>query len=121
MRPSSTMLCSGIFVTSLLLGVASASGIQKRWTNGDAATGTTDSKVTEDCTYWANNIETSDTCESVETYFGITQAQLIAWVSRDNFEDQPWKNQAQIKDIESRISSRLLRFDHRLELLRLWT
>ncbi|KAJ6025073.1 hypothetical protein N7540_005870 [Penicillium herquei] len=73
------MFYSGIFVTSLLFGSASASRIQKRWTNGDAATGTTDPNVTNDCTYWANNIETGDTCESLEAYFGMTQAQLIAW------------------------------------------
>jgi hypothetical protein len=98
------MFYSGIFVTFLLFGAASASRTQKRWTNGDAATGTTDPNVTDDCTYWANNIETGDTCESLESYFGITQAQLIAWVSRHimNILETPslGENQAEIKPLK---------------------
>ncbi|KAK5807559.1 hypothetical protein VI817_001817 [Penicillium citrinum] len=56
-----------------------ASVAHKRWTNGDAATGSTDPNVTNDCTYWANGIESGDTCETLEAYFDISQEQLIRW------------------------------------------
>ncbi|KAH1765798.1 hypothetical protein KXX41_003141 [Aspergillus fumigatus] len=65
--------------TALLLGVANAATLAKRWSNGDVATGTTDPNVASGCTYWANSIASSDTCESLNAYFGITIAQLVSW------------------------------------------
>ncbi|KAH1500856.1 hypothetical protein KXX52_008874, partial [Aspergillus fumigatus] len=73
------MLVSVILTPALLLGVANAATLAKRWSNGDVATGTTDPNVASGCTYWANSIASSDTCESLNAYFGITIAQLVSW------------------------------------------
>ncbi|KAJ9211201.1 hypothetical protein DTO166G4_7227 [Paecilomyces variotii] len=68
------------FVLSCLLAQAAASPrIQKRWLNGDTATGTTDPDVTSDCEYWANDISATDTCAELEMYFDATVAELHAW------------------------------------------
>ncbi|KAH1422165.1 hypothetical protein KXW31_009157 [Aspergillus fumigatus] len=75
------MLVSVILTPALLLGVANAATLAKRWSNGDVATGTTDPNVASGCTYWANSIASSDTCESLNAYFGITIAQLVSWSS----------------------------------------
>ncbi|PYI34514.1 LysM domain protein [Aspergillus indologenus CBS 114.80] len=67
-------------VLSCLLAQAVASPrLQKRWLNGDTATGTTDPDVTGDCEYWANDISATDTCAELETYFDATVAELHAW------------------------------------------
>ncbi|KAL6234218.1 hypothetical protein BDW75DRAFT_241322 [Aspergillus navahoensis] len=70
-------------VSSLLLhaflAVLANAGVIKRWSKGNFATGDTDPKVTTACTYWANSIALGDTCASLESYLGITQAQLISW------------------------------------------
>ncbi|KAL4977418.1 hypothetical protein BDW66DRAFT_158791 [Aspergillus desertorum] len=47
--------------------------------HGNSATGTTDPDVTSDCQYWANDIDSDDTCAEIESYFGITMTDLKAW------------------------------------------
>jgi hypothetical protein len=64
-----------------LLGTAHAVSIEKRFSNGDFATGDMDPNVSSGCTYWANSITASDTCAVLESYLGITVAQLTSWVS----------------------------------------
>ncbi|KAE8141300.1 hypothetical protein BDV38DRAFT_279203 [Aspergillus pseudotamarii] len=49
------------------------------WINGESATGPTESSVVDQCEYWANDIGSSDSCESIEAYFGITRAQFRSW------------------------------------------
>ncbi|KAL4981676.1 LysM domain protein [Aspergillus falconensis] len=73
MRPSA------IFVACLLTNAVSSKVLQKRWLNGNSATGTTDPDVTSDCQYWANDISSDDTCAELESYFGITITDLKAW------------------------------------------
>ncbi|EAW14094.1 putative LysM domain protein [Aspergillus clavatus NRRL 1] len=73
------MILTPLLLTSLITGTARASAIQKRFTNGDSPTGTTDPNVVKDCSYWANSITSSDTCVNLENYFGITTAQLTFW------------------------------------------
>lgn len=75
------MLLSRIVTSGLLIGVANAAEIARRWANSHNATGTTDPNVSTGCTYWANTITSSDTCASLESYFGVTIAQLVSWVS----------------------------------------
>lgn len=69
-----------VYATLALLGVGAAKAQQEHWTNGASATGTTDPNVANDCTYWANNIASDATCEGIETYFGISHAELTTWV-----------------------------------------
>ncbi|GIC89055.1 putative LysM domain protein [Aspergillus udagawae] len=83
------MLLSVILTPALLLGVANAATLGKRWSKGEAATGTTDPNVASGCTYWANSVTSSDTCASLNAYFGITTAQLVSWV-RVNFSPLRW-------------------------------
>ncbi|CAG8250537.1 unnamed protein product [Penicillium salamii] len=68
---SSSLLC-------LSLGI-SAADINRRWTNGDTATGTTGNSEIEGCEYWVNDIGTGDSCETIEAYFGITKKQFLSW------------------------------------------
>ncbi|CAI7571824.1 unnamed protein product [Penicillium glandicola] len=72
------MLSSNVFIHSLLLGVAAAA-TQGGWTNGPSATGTKDPNVAVGCDYWANDVQSSDTCDSLVEFFGITQKQLVSW------------------------------------------
>lgn len=68
-----------IIAQGLFLGLASTAVI-RRWSNGGSASGTTDPDVASGCTYWANDIASGDTCDSLQTYFGITVEQLVSWV-----------------------------------------
>ncbi|PLB44330.1 hypothetical protein P170DRAFT_503006 [Aspergillus steynii IBT 23096] len=68
-----------VALTLLLLGSANAATIGLQFTNGDSATGETDPNVSSGCTYWANSIESTDTCAALENYYGITTAQLVSW------------------------------------------
>ncbi|KAJ5655288.1 hypothetical protein N7507_007238 [Penicillium longicatenatum] len=52
---------------------------KKRWLNGDAATGTTDPDVTDNCEFWANDISSTDTCAELESYFDASISELHAW------------------------------------------
>ncbi|KAH8692157.1 LysM domain protein [Talaromyces proteolyticus] len=72
------MLAITALVYGLFLGRTLAHSV-KRWTNGGLATGKTDPNVVADCDYWANVIESGDTCESLESHFGLTAAQLATW------------------------------------------
>ncbi|KAL5365890.1 hypothetical protein BJX96DRAFT_159953 [Aspergillus floccosus] len=65
--------------TLALLGLANAATLRKRFSNGDFATGDTDPNVTSGCTYWANSISSTDTCTALESFYGITTAQLVSW------------------------------------------
>ncbi|KAB8229013.1 uncharacterized protein BDW43DRAFT_322438 [Aspergillus alliaceus] len=49
------------------------------WSNGASATGMTDPYVVDGCEFWANNIESSDSCESIEVFFGITRQEFQIW------------------------------------------
>ncbi|RJE24636.1 LysM domain protein [Aspergillus sclerotialis] len=71
-------MVSSILLQGLLCGLAS-SAVIKRWSNGGSATGPTDPDVASGCTYWANDIANGDTCDSLESYFGITIDQLVSW------------------------------------------
>ncbi|KAL4966219.1 LysM peptidoglycan-binding domain-containing protein [Aspergillus stella-maris] len=73
------MRLNELFTQALLVGVGATSAIERRWTNGDNATGSTDPNVTNDCTYWANDIADGDTCPSIAAYYDITESELIAW------------------------------------------
>ncbi|KAJ5710539.1 LysM domain protein [Penicillium malachiteum] len=69
-----------ILTISCLLAHATASTrIQRRWLNGDAATGTTDPDVTDNCEFWANDISSTDTCAELESYFDASITELHAW------------------------------------------
>ncbi|KAH2160340.1 hypothetical protein KXW37_010006 [Aspergillus fumigatus] len=71
-----------IFSTILALtlwGSANAATLGRRFSNGDFATGETDPNVSSGCTYWANSIKSTDTCAALESYYGITIAQLVSW------------------------------------------
>ncbi|KAJ5135357.1 uncharacterized protein N7515_004635 [Penicillium bovifimosum] len=72
------MILSRAF-TLALLGLANAATLRKRFSNGDFATGDTDPNVTSGCTYWANSISSTDTCTALESFYGITTAQLVSW------------------------------------------
>lgn len=48
---------------------------------GDKATGETDPDVTENCSRWANEIASGDTCKKLESDFDIDYLQLHEWVS----------------------------------------
>jgi hypothetical protein len=74
------MLRSNLLIHSLLLGAAAAAS-QGKWTNGPSATGTKDPNVAVGCDYWVNDVQSSDTCDAVVDFFGITQKQLVSWVS----------------------------------------
>lgn len=79
-----------IFSTILALtlwGSANAATLGRRFSNGDFATGETDPNVSSGCTYWANSIKSTDTCAALESYYGITIAQLVSWVSKQ--EESP--------------------------------
>jgi hypothetical protein len=71
------MLLSVILTPALRLGVAIAAILRKGWSNGEVATGTTDPNVASGCMYWANSVTSSDTCASLNAYFGMTIAQLV--------------------------------------------
>jgi hypothetical protein len=71
----------GLTLAFAVLASSSATILSKRWTNGDSPTGDTDPGVTTGCSYWANSIAEGDTCADLLQYFGITTAQLVAWVS----------------------------------------
>jgi hypothetical protein len=82
-----------IFSTILALtlwGSANAATLGRRFSNGDFATGETDPNVSSGCTYWANSIKSTDTCAALESYYGITIAQLVSWVSKqEESTDEP--------------------------------
>ncbi|RDW63078.1 putative LysM domain protein [Aspergillus mulundensis] len=61
------------------LELSTATPLSKRFSNGDFATGETDPDVSTACTYWANSISSSDTCADLESYYGLTIAQLVSW------------------------------------------
>ncbi|KAF7159652.1 hypothetical protein CNMCM5623_005032 [Aspergillus felis] len=67
------------FLALTLWGSANAATLGRRFSNGDSATGETDPNVSSGCTYWANSIQSTDTCAALESYFGITIAQLVSW------------------------------------------
>lgn len=48
---------------------------------GDKATGESDPDVTENCSRWANDIASGDTCKKLESDFDIDYLQLDEWVS----------------------------------------
>lgn len=62
-----------------LLGpqLVNASSVAKRFSNGDFATGETGPNVSAACTYWANSILPTDTCTDLQSFYGITIAQLL--------------------------------------------
>lgn len=70
------------FLALAIFGSANGLAIHKRFDNGDFPTGDTDPNVTGVCTYWANSIEATDTCADLESYYGITVAQLASWITR---------------------------------------
>ncbi|KAI9043451.1 uncharacterized protein KD926_003602 [Aspergillus affinis] len=72
-------MVSSLALILALLGSANAATIELQFANGDSATGKTDPDVNSGCTYWANSIESTDTCAALEDYFGITTAQLVSW------------------------------------------
>jgi hypothetical protein len=74
------MLKSNLLIHSLVLGAAAAAS-QGDWTNGPKATGTKDPNAAVGCDYWANDVQSSDTCDALVDFFGITQKQLVSWVS----------------------------------------
>ncbi|KAJ5097343.1 hypothetical protein N7456_008064 [Penicillium angulare] len=61
-----------------LLGSQFAAALEL-FENGDSATGTKDPNVSSRYTYWANSILSTDTCADLESYYGITVAQLVSW------------------------------------------
>ncbi|KAJ5404288.1 hypothetical protein N7509_004159 [Penicillium cosmopolitanum] len=61
------------------LALLSSAQVQRRWTNADSATGKTGDLVIEGCEYWINDISKDDTCEAIESYFGITEQQFLSW------------------------------------------
>ncbi|THC88290.1 hypothetical protein EYZ11_012262 [Aspergillus tanneri] len=65
-----------------LLGSVNAATLGKRFSSGGFATGEKDPNVSSGCTCWANSIKLTDTCAALESYYGITIAQLVSWVSR---------------------------------------
>ncbi|RAK97321.1 uncharacterized protein BO80DRAFT_482371 [Aspergillus ibericus CBS 121593] len=67
------------FLALAILGLVNGLALQRRFDNGDFPTGETDPNVTSACTYWANSIESTDTCAGLESYYGITVAQLASW------------------------------------------
>ncbi|KAJ5893483.1 LysM domain protein [Penicillium taxi] len=73
------MLLPTIIASCLLFQDTVSQVNQKRWSNGDSASDYTDPDVTSDCEYWVNDISSTDTCAELETYFGITIAELHAW------------------------------------------
>ncbi|PYI03565.1 hypothetical protein BO78DRAFT_421474 [Aspergillus sclerotiicarbonarius CBS 121057] len=73
------MKASALFLSLLAFGPAIANaGFHKRWANGDNGTNPAPD-TTSDCSYWANNITSDDTCSELESYFDITFTQLKAW------------------------------------------
>lgn len=74
------LLGSNLPIHFLFVGLTAAAS-QGGWTNGPKATGMKDPNVAVGCSYWANNVQSSDTCQSVVDFFGITQKQLVSWVS----------------------------------------
>ncbi|KAJ6153352.1 hypothetical protein N7497_007671 [Penicillium chrysogenum] len=72
------MLKSNLLIHSLVLGAAAAAS-QGDWTNGPKATGTNDPNAAVGCDYWANDVQSSDTCDALVDFFGITQKQLVSW------------------------------------------
>ncbi|KAL4860715.1 hypothetical protein BDV12DRAFT_208904 [Aspergillus spectabilis] len=72
------MIYSTILAHGLFLGLAN-SAVIRRWTNSGSATGTTYPDVASRCMYWANNIFSGNSCDSVQSYFGITIDQLVSW------------------------------------------
>ncbi|PYH91868.1 LysM domain protein [Aspergillus ellipticus CBS 707.79] len=68
-----------LFLATLLARATASSTLQKRWLDGDSATGTTDPAVTDDCEYWANDISSTDTCAELESFFDVTITELHAW------------------------------------------
>ncbi|KAK1140706.1 hypothetical protein N8T08_009907 [Aspergillus melleus] len=72
-------MVSSLALILALLGSANAATTELQFANRDSATGQTDPDVSSGCTYWANSIESTDTCAALEDYFGITTAQLVSW------------------------------------------
>ena len=73
-----------------LFGAVNAATLGKRFSSADFATGETDPNVNSGCTYWANSIQSTDTCAALESYYGITHAQLVSWVrqKQNAFDDR---------------------------------
>lgn len=68
-----------LYTIQCLVAFASAD-IHRRWTNTDIATGNTGGTIIEGCEYWVNDIGLNDSCEAIESYFGITEKQFLSWV-----------------------------------------
>ncbi|KAJ5084905.1 hypothetical protein NUU61_009484 [Penicillium alfredii] len=49
------------------------------WKTGHKATGETDPNVTQNCSFWANDIASGDTCKALEKYFDLDFKQLHEW------------------------------------------
>ncbi|EAU30720.1 predicted protein [Aspergillus terreus NIH2624] len=75
------MQALSVLLTAMLMGAVSSVQAEGGWTTGRNATGTTDPNVTSNCTYWANDISSSATCEQVQEHFDIDFNHLHAWVS----------------------------------------
>ncbi|KAJ5212099.1 uncharacterized protein N7498_003745 [Penicillium cinerascens] len=63
-----------IFFIAALLGEAACA-----YKLGDKATGETDPDVIENCSRWANDIASGDTCKKLESDFDIDYLQLHEW------------------------------------------
>lgn len=74
------MVRPSVVLPALCLSASATATLQRKWTNGDTATGTTVGSVIEGCEYWINDLDTGDSCKSIEAYFGITEKQFLSWV-----------------------------------------
>ena len=74
------MVRPSVVLPALCLSASATATLQRKWTNGDTATGTTGGSVIEGCEYWINDLDTGDSCKSIEAYFGITEKQFLSWV-----------------------------------------
>lgn len=77
------MVRPSIVLPALYLSASVTATLQHKWTNGNTATGTTGGSVIEGCEYWINDLGTDASCESIETYFGITEKQFLSWVCEE--------------------------------------
>ncbi|OJJ86302.1 putative LysM domain protein [Aspergillus glaucus CBS 516.65] len=73
------MVRPSVVLPALCLSASATATLQHKWTNGDTATGTTGDSVIEGCEYWINDLDTGDSCKSIEAYFGITEKQFLSW------------------------------------------
>ncbi|KAF4548991.1 Hypothetical protein D9617_24g017050 [Elsinoe fawcettii] len=64
-------------LVSVLAAVAQGA-IVRRFTVSDTPQGTVDPGIISDCTYWAY-IQTGDTCQNIQDYFGLTRTQFVGY------------------------------------------